>query len=361
MHAITLDTSLEVEAPAFSQWFDRAVPAFDEQGEANYLNAAGELVEGIYLDLPNDIYHALPALSSSAAKEFAKSPAHYERKYLSDVCNRRTQAQADTFDGGSLGHELVLEPEGFLQRYFREVMPIEHPDALITADEIRAELKQRGLKTSGDKSEIAQRLHHAAPELKIFDLMIAENRNTQGEASEAVIDGVVKTLYGGKQEVRGQVWDKAHRAQRTVRSDPQTDLMFSYGKAEVTFIARCPQTGLLLKCKFDWLRFDDEAIDLKTTRSADPTEFNQQMKTLKYDLQEAFYTYVAALLGVQLRDFIFVAVEFETADIVQPYRLGQKRKKNAREQLNRILFSFAKCQAEGKWPGYYPGSIIELD
>ena len=53
------------EDKAYSNWQERALPAYDDEGVENFLDEDGELIEGIYLDMPNDVYHALPALSSS--------------------------------------------------------------------------------------------------------------------------------------------------------------------------------------------------------------------------------------------------------------------------------------------------------
>ncbi|PTC00324.1 hypothetical protein C9975_08140 [Thalassospira xiamenensis] len=344
-----------------SNWKQRAVECFDAQGKPNYLDSNGQLKDGIYLNMPNDLYHSLPALSSSGLKKFSKSPAHYFREYLSDICDKRTATQRKSFDAGSYSHELVLEPEGFYDRYFREVMESDYPRAIKTAEELRIALSERGLKTTGTKDVLANRLKEADPSAEILDVIVAENRNRQGVATQQTIDGVMETLYGGKLEIRGDIWEKAHRAEKTVRRHPQANTMFSNGLPEITFIARCPDTGLMLKCKFDWLRFDDDAVDLKTSQSAEPSEFNRFIRTYRYDLQESFYTYVASLLGVYLRDFIFVAVEFEQADICQPFRLTEKRKSYAKRDFDQLIQQFKKCKEEDYWPGYYENTVIELD
>lgn len=344
-----------------SNWADEAIECFDAKGQPNYLDSNGELREGIYLNMPNDLYHSLPALSSSGLKKFSESPAHYYREYLSDVDDRRTASQRKHFDTGSYAHELVLEPEGFYDRYFREVMESDHPDALIKTDDLKHALNEVGEKTSGTKAQLAERLSRAKPNVKVLDTLIRENREKHGIAEQKEVEGVLQTVYGGKVEIRGDVWDKAHRAEHTVRCHPQANAMFSNGLPEVAFLARCPKTGLMLKCKFDWLRFDDEAIDLKTSQSTEPSEFKRFMRKFRYDLQESFYTYVASLIGVFLRDFIFVAVEFENADICQPFRLSERRKQYAKRDFDRLLPKFAECKEDSYWPGYYENQVIELD
>jgi len=360
-----LNAEYDIENPEnlapLSEWVERAIECFDENGAPNYLDGNGELKEGIYLNMPNDLYHSLPALSSSGLKKFSESPAHYYREYLSDIDDRRTASQRKSFDTGTYAHELVLEPEGFYDRYFREVMESDHPDALIKTDDLKHALHEAGEKTSGTKAQLAERLSRVKPNVKVLDTLIKQNRDKQGVAEEKEVEGVMQTVYGGKVEIRGEVWEKAHRAEQTVRMHPQANAMFSNGLPEVAFIARCPDTGLMLKCKFDWLRFDDEAIDLKTSQSTEPSEFNRFMKKFRYDLQESFYTYVASLVGVMLRDFIFVAVEFEKADICQPFRLSQRRKQYAKRDFDRLIEKFRQCKEADHWPGYYENTVIELD
>lgn len=48
-------------APKLSNWVEKAIEAFDANGEPNYVDSKGELIEGIYINMPNDLYHSLPA------------------------------------------------------------------------------------------------------------------------------------------------------------------------------------------------------------------------------------------------------------------------------------------------------------
>ena len=66
-----------IEMETLSCWVDKALPAYDAAGKPNFLDDEGDIVEGIFLDLPNDVYHSLNALSSSAVNKFMESPASY--------------------------------------------------------------------------------------------------------------------------------------------------------------------------------------------------------------------------------------------------------------------------------------------
>lgn len=329
-------------------WFDRAVPAYRADGSAAFLTAEGDLIEGIYLNMPNDVYHQLPAISSSQVKKFAESPAHWARAYRSDVKRKRTLAQERTFDTGSLGHELILEPEGFASRYARMPCQVDYPNALAGIKDMTAKAKELGLKGYSGKSkeELAKLLLEADPTLEIWDVILAD----------------ALTAAGDRQAIDPIVWDDAHRIERTCRAEPRADQLIRDGAPEVAMIARCPTTGEWLKVKFDWLRFDGIAADVKTTRSANPQKFAYQMRDLRYDLQQVFYTYVASLLDVEVTDFAFVAIEFLEADICHVFELSSRKIARAAGEMHTLLAQMSRALALNDFQGYVPrGTITVLD
>ncbi|MCP4589080.1 PD-(D/E)XK nuclease-like domain-containing protein [Pseudoalteromonas sp.] len=374
-------------------WVNRALPAYDDAGRPNFMDPAGELIEGIYLDVPNEIYHSLDALSSSSLKKFAECPAKYYRQYISALSRNRTLQQTRTLDAGTYGHELCLEPDGFYDRYFRDIVPADFPDALVTNDDISKALSEAGQSTREGKKEKtnrikrllpntdvkslsttsemdillekhgfsktetkldkAHRLMESDPNAIVFDYLFEQNRLKNGSPTTVIEhDGTEVTLFGGKKPIDGIVWDDAHRVQQTVRAHAEANLHLSAGLPEVTIIARCPMTGMMLKSKFDWLKFNNDATDLKTTRSAHPADFRSQLFSLSYDLQQVFYCYVASLAGINIQTFTFVAVEYLNADICQPYQMPPNWVTKAQLKLSKMLSEFDWCKRTNKWYGY---------
>lgn len=383
------------DTPGLSNWYSRAKPAYQGDGLPNFLDANGELVEGIYLDMPNDVYHSLKALSSSALKTFVECPAKYFRDYLSGVTRKRTLALKRTFDAGTYGHELCLEPHGFYERYFREPVQSDFPDAISTAEDIESELIKAGLpakegkaeklarllkldpsinadaiKTIADidnelgrlnasktesKLDKARRLVASNPHVEVFDLLLEQARQLSGEKVVKInpYTGEELITYGGKQPIDGVVWDDAHRIQKTVRKHKEANVYLSNGLPEVAIIARCNITGLMLKVKFDWLCFNDEAVDLKTSaQSVRPEMFKRQVESLHYDIQAVFYTYVASIANIEIPKFTFVTVEYGTADICQPYTLPRFWVVRANNTMHSALLEFKECLETGHWYGY---------
>jgi len=357
----------------YSNWKERAVQAYDKKGNPNYLDANGNIIEGIYLDLPNDIYHALPALSSSKLKDFIKSPALYFRNYVSKVERKRTTAQKNTFDAGTHGHTLILEPQGYYNQFFRDIVPSDMPDAINTAVEIEEKLVELGLPKSGSKAQKAERLtkyvNEVVPTLdpnvpeqasliekaqgiKIFDVERIKHLESYGAPAEGKWEGEDVTTYGGKVPVDAVVWDDAHRVLKTTREHEEADQYFQFGLPEVAIFSRCPLTGLMLKVKFDWLRFDDMAVDMKTTLSVKPQKFLRQVEDLNYDIQQEFYKYVARLMDIPVEKFIFVATEYVNMDACQPFELSAKRTKKAFARMMSKLPELKECQDTNNWYGY---------
>ena len=86
-------------------------PGYDsEWGKPNFLDSHGQPVAGIYADVENEDYHAIPALSSSKLKKFSQSPALYYREYVSKLKRAKAASTANAFTAGSVTHGLVRIP-----------------------------------------------------------------------------------------------------------------------------------------------------------------------------------------------------------------------------------------------------------
>ncbi|MBE1301806.1 MAG: hypothetical protein GJ680_18125 [Alteromonadaceae bacterium] len=367
--------------PIFSNWVERALPAYDSEGKPRFFEDDGEtLIEGIYLDMPNDVYHALPALSSSKLKTFLVSPAHYYRSYLSAITRKRTNEQKNTLDAGTHSHTLILEPQGYYQTFSRDVVKSDFPDAYSSDVSIKEALKEyleseanaeyeaqlaaykKGDSTTqpkkkrvtvpSDINKVMDMLLTYEPSATFFRVLLEEHRNKQGAKGTRIYEGEEVVTYGGKIPVDAVVWEDAHRVAKTTRDHDEADAYFQYGLPEVAMIARCPRTGMMLKVKFDWLRFDDEAVDMKTTRSTNPVSFKHQIEDLHYDLQQEFYKYVASLLDVMINNFTFVATEYREADICQPFQLPERMVIKAKRTMVKALDEMKQCIDTQNWYGW---------
>lgn len=127
------------------------------------------LAEGIYFDLPEDKYHGDISLGSGSIRQLAKCPIYYWRDSWMNPFREEPNETPALLYGRAL-HCLVLEGvEEFQKRYRRTPTPDDRPDALKTADDIKARLKALGGKVSGAKADLIERLRELDPDTLFWD------------------------------------------------------------------------------------------------------------------------------------------------------------------------------------------------
>lgn len=371
-----------------SEWHENVLPAFDSQGNPNYLDDQGELISGIYTDLPNELYRLLDAHSSTGIKLFSKGAHHYYRKYLSNIDRTRTLTQKRTFDAGTYGHMLCLEEHNFHGNYIKAPQPSDFPglDLIISIEQLKHALAKLSLPVSGAKTELIERLIKADPSAPVFEVLknqkirqfletkytniIETNEEIIKIATKANLDislsrkALIEQLMDinpdlpiweelvNKHVIDHIVWDDAFRVRTSTRAHPKADWLLSNGLPELTVIAQCPNTGLMLKVRFDWLRFDSIAVDVKTCQTTNPTKFSYQAKDLRYDLQAAFYMYVGNLAGIPVKHFAFVATEYKDADNTETFEVSERRAFETTNELHQLIEDFQYRLENNLWYGH---------
>lgn len=212
------------------------------------------LVEGIYYNVPEEIYFQIPAVHNSLLKTLVdQSPRHAITKF-EDGSGEPSKAQQI----GSQLHMALLEPE----RYKNAVLPY----------------------LSGD------------------------GRTKRVRQSKKIVKA---HFPDAEHYVKHEVWeDHQNRVAHALDNDIGKALFSEGGHSEVTMIAKDPVTGLPLKCRWDYINFRIRVgMDYKTTRNAHPESFRWDIYKYKYYWQVPFYRYIASLLGVDLRTQLILAQE----------------------------------------------------
>lgn len=367
-----LSDSMLNTARKISTQFFNAKYAYDLNDQPTWLDSNGELINGIYLGMPNDVYHDLPCLNSSKLKCFAKSPAHYYREYVQNKGVRSTSKQQQaTFDLGSYTHELILEGDVFYSRHFKLHNKKEYPDALHTIAQLKEYCKANGLGTDGSRIALIQRIILQNAQAPVFEHMqllnIKDNVSKQSfdDAMKKAEEALKKRIFTAgellehasdcldKNPIEAQLWDKAHDSLAVVRKDDYANAILQNGQPEVTVIADCPLTTYKLKVRFDWLTNDGLPVDLKTTRTCEFRKLSYQFLDLRYDLQAAFYMYVGKLAGLPLPDiFPFVCVESNEADIAEVILLDDADMAFAHQDCQLLLERLKHCLDTKNWYGF---------
>ncbi|MBQ9917417.1 MAG: PD-(D/E)XK nuclease-like domain-containing protein [Microbacterium sp.] len=261
---------------------------------------------GFVHGMPENDYHAHPALSSTAAKKLVKSAAHY-RHYVNNPHETK-----DEFDLGSCVHTKVLGVGADIAIY-----PDGNGPERFTFDD---KVMNNVLATNGALSTSAA---------KAF-------------AADARAQGLIP--------VKRSVARKVNAMAESVLREPAARKLLENFEPEVSMFATDPVTGLHLRGRVDIL--GRRIGDLKTT-SGDASEDGFAISAFRYgyDIQFGHYDYILELLDAQ-RPWFWVVVETEAPHLAGVHamnddtaRMGRDKARLARERLARALET-------GEYPGY---------
>lgn len=129
--------------------------------------------------------------------------------------------------------------------------------------------------------------------------------------------------------------------------------LLSDGRPEVSAYAPDEATGIMRRCRFDWL---GPAIltDYKTAYSSEPSAFVKAAANFGYHMQAPWYLDLAADLGHPARAFAFIVQEKEPPYLVTVIELPPELVAVGRDRNRRALERFRDCTETDLWPGYVP-------
>ena len=212
-------------------------------------------------------YLALDAVNNSRLKQAAKSQKHYRH-----AVENPQPIKSDALRFGSLVHHRKLEPESFRERY--HVIPD-------FSDQV-ADMK--GNRPKNPK---------ATKEYKV----LVERERTKAKKAK-------------KEIVTAEDYDRMMGAVDAINDKESAARCFRRGKPEQTIVWR--EGDLLCKARPDYWQPSttggaDRFIDLKTTQDA--TDFGRTIAKFDYHRQAAWYLRGARAVGLDVTEFVFVAVE----------------------------------------------------
>lgn len=135
--------------------------------------------------------------------------------------------------------------------------------------------------------------------------------------------------------------------------EPARIIMDLPGRNELSVYAKDPETGVLVKCRFDRLLDCGIAADLKKTQDARPDAFTRAIDNYRYYVQAAFYMDVYQwATGEALQAFKFIAIEEAAPHGCRVYPIDGLSIEFGRIAYRSALNTYAACLDSGKWPGY---------
>ena len=294
------------------------------------------------LEMPAADYHATKALGHSALLKLLRSPAHYQEY----VTTPHEATAAMSF--GTALHAAVLEPDAFVAEYaiFNETLL---EGSLQSADDYKAAAEALGIKVSKmKKDEIKEAIKAADTESKF-----------------KFREDVTAELYQGKIILTPEQMDAIQTITGNISKHFRAAKHLSRGVAERSAFWQDAETGVLCKCRPDWLVEDESGqivaiLDVKTTKDSSIGGFSKSIANFGYDVQAAYYTDgLKSVIGKEL-PFLFLAVESDAPHNVALYRADPEMMEVGRKKCRAGLMLMKWCQESGQWPGYQPGGEEEL-
>lgn len=266
------------------------VVTIESVSQLNDLAAAGRLV-GLF-NVPIELYHQGPGISSTGLKEILKSPAHY-RAYIEE--ERDTEALML----GRVTHLAVLEPD-----VYAETVVVPPP---------------------------------------------CDRRTKEGKAAWEHFQATTV----GKVIVNSSMALQATQIRDAVRSNALAGKLLSGGAAEISAYWIDPRTGVLCKARADYLTATGLIVDLKTCQNARQKAFTSDVFKYQYHLSAAFYLDgFASVMGRGMKGFAWIAAEKARPFGVGFYAADTEVLTAGRARYLVALERYAECLRTKSWPCY---------
>ncbi len=252
----------------------------------------GELLvkEGLH----DEVYHGCDGVSNSMLKLYIECPAKYKAKYIT---GELVAKESKALDVGRAAHCLVLEPEKFHGAFVRQ------------PSEIKV---RRG---------------------KVWDEF--------------------KELHADKTILTAEDWEVCQRIRASVERSHFGSRLLYGGKPEVSYFKRDEETGLVIKCRADYV-LGDLIVDVKTAASAHPEEFSRVAKRLGYHMQDAMYRDITGL-----PEFAFLAVEKEAPFVVTaPILFDEESRRLGHLKYRKALNDLSESIAFDHFTGYTTEPVV---
>ena len=232
--------------------------------------------EGIYFNMPSQEYFALPYFSRSAAQIVRFSGKQFEHSLKNPV--QETPAMAL----GTAIHSMFLEPKDFAETYVKAPSLADYADKKViqTVEDLKPYLEIYGLKKSGKKEELVASVRDYLDPREVViwdDIKATFERENFISGRKVLSDEDFETL------------SKMRAALTDYEELPQT---IENGRAEVVVIWKDRETGIMCKCRLDYV----QPIAVTDIKSYSVKDFNTPLlEQLEKKTVFSFYNFQFAI------------------------------------------------------------------
>ncbi len=150
--------------------------------------------------------------------------------------------------------------------------------------------------------------------------------------------------------------------QALLQYGPAREILSEPGRFEVSYYWVDQASGILCKCRPDWISSNQLTIvDFKTATDATEDEFRRSARRYHYYVSAAMtIDGVHAVTGIKPERYIFLAIEPQSPYLTAAYEATEDDIELGREFIRRSLSTLKRCHENGTWPGL-PEEIRALD
>lgn len=282
--------------------------------------------------LSNEQYQSLPQVSGSFLHRLlTHSPA---KARFGEIPSRKA------LDFGIWSHAMILEPERFDSDYARDFDAADYEQILVTATDMSAWLKERGLKVSGSKAELTARILETGEPVHIEEI---ERQAYRAKFAESVEFIPVKDF------------DKITAMRHAVLADAARAKMLEGGHSELSIV------GDEFKCRPDLITSGAWIVNYKSTLNAEPEKFGRNATDYGYPMRAVMECELfKALYGEYPAGYAILAQEKDSPYLCKQYVIFDKSRseedqcsawKLGRKQLVEAIKIYRKCRDADQWPG----------
>lgn len=282
----------------------------------------------IIRNMPNEVYHKMPALSNSGLKTLIDCPAKYYYKYLSGEYEYK---EKPSYKLGKACHMYLLEgKEKFKEVYWH------NPYSEYTKEEL---------------FNYVHKKHNAPLEAKKWlksDLIVFVLEQ------ENIKPGLIHLN-------RTELNQVVSMAKAIKNHKNANNALSQEGESELSLFWQDEETGVWLKCRPDFLPYDCKNIpDFKTADTANPAVFPSNFLKYGYHIQSAMYQMgIKAVCNIDVDNFFFLVQEKEPPYITQIYNPDTTYALWGEKAIYNGINKYLECKEKGIWDTY-SNNIIEM-
>jgi hypothetical protein len=275
-------------------------------------------------ELSNADYQDLPQISGSALHTiYSENPAQW--RYGEPEEDRKA------LDFGIYSHAMILEPARFAEQYVRDWSQDGYESILVTAADCSTWLKERGLKVSGAKGDLIERILATGEAVHIAEVEAQKYR----------------AEHEGKEFIDSKDFDKIASMRAAIMADDEVAKMLEGGAAEYSLI------GENTKVRPDIITAGGGLVNYKTCRTAHPAKFGRNAYEYGYLLKAALeWDMFKAAYGQEPAFYCLLAQQKHSPYIHKPFMVPKDYIQIGRIQYQEAFRVYKHCLDNDTWPAF---------